>query len=92
MPAVMVLQHSCVPLLIDEDKVIVASPDPLRQEVEDEVRLPWHSRAQVLCTPRGHSRGDQQAFSKEAAGGQIGVLPTGGGQERQTEDGYGRAG
>jgi hypothetical protein len=80
MPAVLARQHSCVPLLIDDEKVIVASPNPLRQEVEDEVRLRFGIPVRtVLCTPADIHEAISKHFPKEAAAAQIGVaLPAGG--------------
>jgi hypothetical protein len=80
MPAVLARQHSCVPLLIDDEKVIVASPNPLRQEVEDEVRLRFGMTVKtVLCTPADIHEAINKYFPKEAAAAQIGVaLPSAG--------------
>ncbi len=80
MPAVLARQHSCVPLLIDDEKVIVASPNPLRQEVEDEVRLRFGMTVKtVLCTPSDIHEAINKHFPKEAAAAQIGVAhPSGG--------------
>jgi hypothetical protein len=79
MPAVLARQHSCVPLLVDDEKVIVASPNPLRQEVEDEVRLRFGMTVKtVLCTPADIHEAISKHFPKEAAAAQIGVaLPSG---------------
>lgn len=79
MPAVLARQHSCVPLLVDEEKVLVASPNPLRPEVEDELRLrvglPVRS---VLCTPADIHEAINRHYPKEAAAAQIGIsLPSG---------------
>ena len=74
MPAVMARQHSCVPLLVDDEKLIVASPNPLRPEIEDEVRLRFGMPVKtVLCSPADIHDAISKHFPKEAAAAQIGV-------------------
>ena len=93
MPAVMARQHSCVPLLVDDEKLIVASPNPLRPEVEDEVRLRFGiPREDGSLHTLGHSRGDQQAFSQGSGRGadRRGASVGRRGERRQAEDGSGR--
>jgi len=86
MPAVLARQHSCVPLLIDDEKVIVASPNPLRQEVEDEVRLRFGMTVKtVLCTPSDIHEAINKHFPKEAAAAQIGVAHPSGGAAKDTK-------
>ncbi len=45
-------QHSCVPVMVDEGQLLMASPNPLKPDVEDDLRvrtgMPVRS---VLCTP-----------------------------------------
>jgi hypothetical protein len=86
---VMARQHSCAPLLIDDEKVIVASPNPLRPEVEDEVRLRFGVPVRVvLCTPADIHELVNKHYSKEAAAAQIGVtLPGGQAAAETTADG-----
>lgn len=52
-PPTLVRQHSCVPLLIDEGRLLVASPHPLTPQVEEEFRLRNDVRAvaTVITTP-----------------------------------------
>ncbi|MBX3411682.1 MAG: hypothetical protein KF708_03100 [Pirellulales bacterium] len=71
-PAVLARQHSCVPVMIDDDQLLVASPHPLKPEVEDELRLrvgmPVRS---VLCTPAGVNNIIAQHYTKEAAAAEM---------------------
>jgi type II secretion system (T2SS) protein E len=74
LPAVLARQHSCVPLLVDDEKVIVASPNPLRTEVEDEVRLRFGLPVRtVLCTPTDIHEVINRHYPREAAAAQMGV-------------------
>ncbi|HEX4148333.1 MAG TPA: hypothetical protein VHY20_05070 [Pirellulales bacterium] len=76
LPAVMARQHSCVPLLVDEEKVVVASPNPLRTDVEDEVRLRMGLTVRnVLCTPADIHELINKHYPKEAAAAQLGIAP-----------------
>ena len=44
-------QHSCVPVMIDEGQLLMASPHPLAPEVEDDLRLRFNMPVRtVLCT------------------------------------------
>ncbi|MCA9102625.1 MAG: general secretion pathway protein GspE [Planctomycetales bacterium] len=71
-PAVTARHHSCVPVLIDEGQLLMASPNPLAPEVEDDLRLrigmPVRS---VLCTATGVNDAIKIHFPKEAAQSQI---------------------
>ena len=74
LPAVMARQHSCVPLLVDEEKVVVASANPLRTDVEDEVRLRMGLTVRtVLCTPGDLHDLINKYYPKEAANAQMGI-------------------
>ena len=51
-PPTMARQHSCVPVLVDNKQLLVASPNPLDPNVEEELRLRFGmSVRSVLCTP-----------------------------------------
>ncbi len=51
-PAVLAREQSCVPVMIDEDRLLVASPNPVNPDVEDQLRLRFGIPARsVLCTP-----------------------------------------
>jgi hypothetical protein len=52
-PPMMARQHSCVPVLIDGKELLMASPNPLDPNVEEELRLRFSMPVRtVLCTPR----------------------------------------
>jgi hypothetical protein len=51
-PPMMARQHSCVPVLIDGKELLMASPNPLDPNVEEELRLRFSMPVRtVLCTP-----------------------------------------
>jgi hypothetical protein len=51
LPAALARQHSCVPVMADEDRVLVASPLPMNPDVEDDLRLRFGRPARsVFCT------------------------------------------
>jgi hypothetical protein len=52
LPAALARQHSCVPVIADEGRVLVASPLPMNPDVEDDLRLRFGRPARsVFCTP-----------------------------------------
>ena len=45
-------QHSCIPVMADESQVLLASPNPLIPDVEEDLRLRFGKVVRtVLCTP-----------------------------------------
>ena len=51
-PPMMARQHSCVPVMIDNKQLLMASPNPLDPNVEEELRLRFGMPVRtVLCTP-----------------------------------------
>jgi hypothetical protein len=51
-PPVIARRHSCVPVMIDDKQLLVASPNPLDPNVEEELRLRFGMSVRtVLCTP-----------------------------------------
>lgn len=53
-PARLARSHSCAPVIVDEQQLLVASPNPLAPEVEEELRLRMGMPIRtVLCTPVG---------------------------------------
>jgi hypothetical protein len=51
-PPTMARQHSCVPVMADEGQLLMASPNPLLPDVEEELRLRFNMPVRtVLCTP-----------------------------------------
>ena len=71
-PAVLARQHSCVPVMVDQGVLLMASPNPLIPEVEEELRLrmgvPIRS---VLCTPGEVNAAVAKYYPKEAAAAQM---------------------
>jgi hypothetical protein len=71
-PVVTARHHSCVPVIVDEGQLLMASPNPLAPDVEDDLRLrigmPVRS---VLCTATGVNDAINIHFSKEAAASQL---------------------
>jgi len=51
-PPTLARQHSCVPVMTDEGQLLMASPNPLIPDVEEELRLRFNMPVRtVLCTP-----------------------------------------
>jgi hypothetical protein len=51
-PAFMARQHSCVPVMVDAGQLLMASPNPIDPNVEEELRLRFSMPVRtVLCTP-----------------------------------------
>lgn len=66
-PATLARPHSCIPLLIDDNQLLVASPNPLAPEVEDQLRLRFGLPVRsVLCTPRAVNELIGKYYSREA--------------------------
>ncbi len=71
-PAVLARQNSCVPIMIDDGQVLMASPNPLNPEVEDELRLRLEMPVRsVLCTPAGINQVVAEHYPREAAAAEI---------------------
>lgn len=53
MPPVVARQHSCIPVMIDRSELLMASPNPIDPNVEEELRLRFGTPAvrTVLVTP-----------------------------------------
>ncbi len=52
--AVIAKQHSCIPVMVDEKQLIMASPNPLDPTVEDQLRLRFGMPVRtVFCTAAG---------------------------------------
>ncbi len=67
-PAVIARQHSCVPVMIDEDALILASPNPLAPEVEEELRLRLGIQVRVaICSPAAVNELVNKYYPKEKA-------------------------
>ena len=72
MPVVMARQHSCAPILIDEGQLLVASPNPIAPDIEEQMRLrvglPVRS---VLCTVREINDVIAKWYTAEAAAAEL---------------------
>lgn len=74
-PAMTARQHSCVPIMADGGQVLMASPNPLVPDLEEELRLRLDMPVRsVLCTPQSVNQaitkyysGEMQAAAAEAA-------------------------
>ncbi len=71
-PAVLARQHSCVPVMVDHGVLLLASPNPVIPEVEEELRLrtglPIRS---ILCTPAEVNAALAKYYPKEAAAAEM---------------------
>ncbi len=71
-PALMARQHSCAPLLIDDGVLLMASPNLLTPDVEEELRLRLGVPVRtVLCTPAQIHAVVDKHFPKEAADAEL---------------------
>ncbi|HEY1784771.1 MAG TPA: hypothetical protein VGG30_04450 [Pirellulales bacterium] len=83
-PAVIARQHSCIPVLVDDKQLIMASPNPIDPAVEDQLRMRFGMPVRtVLCTAAGIHELIGKHYSREAleaadAAGPMEILPTGG--------------
>jgi hypothetical protein len=67
-PAPTARQHLFVPLLIDDGMLLIASPNPVNPDVEDDLRLRvGHPARTVLCTPAAINTLVSKYYSREAA-------------------------
>lgn len=61
-------QHSCTPILVDDGQVLVASPNPLNPDLEEQLRMKWGMPVRsVICSPAAIHRVVEQHFTKEKA-------------------------
>jgi len=66
-PAGLARQHSCVPVMVDENQLLMASPNPLVPDVEEELRLRTGMPVRtVLCTATSVHAAVQKHFPREA--------------------------
>ena len=67
-PAVMARQHSTVPIMTDGKQLLMASPNPLEPNVEEELRLRFNVPVRtVLCTPGDVSEVIIKYYGRDAA-------------------------
>lgn len=68
-PPTLARQHSCVPVMTDEGQLLMASPNPLIPDVEEELRLRFNMPVRtVLCTPAGINAVVAKYYPRDAAG------------------------
>ncbi|MHC4176415.1 MAG: GspE/PulE/PilB domain-containing protein [Planctomycetota bacterium] len=68
-PPTLARQHSCVPLMTDEGQLLMASPNPLIPDVEEELRLRFNMPVRsVLCTPASINTIVAKYYPRDAAG------------------------
>lgn len=67
-PPTIARQHSCVPVMIDGDRLLMASPNPLIPDVEEELRLRFNLPVRtVLCTAAGINAVVAKHYPRDAA-------------------------
>ncbi len=71
-PAVLARQNSCAPIIVDDGQVLMASPNLLKPDVEDELRLRIDMPVRtVLCTTAGINKVIAEHYPREAAAAEI---------------------
>jgi hypothetical protein len=80
-PALLARQNSCAPVMVDDGQLLMASPNPLKPDIEEELRLRVGMPVRtVLCTPAGINDAIAKFFPKEAAAAELaagGARPAG---------------
>lgn len=75
-PAVMARQHSLTPVLRDEKSIVIASPRPLKPEIEEQLRLRFDAQIrQVICTKAAIDEAIAKYYPREAAVAQMNYVP-----------------
>lgn len=71
-PALMARQNSLTPVMMDGNFVVVASPKPIRPEIEEQLRLRFDSSVrQVICTKGAIDEAIATHYPREAAAAQM---------------------
>jgi hypothetical protein len=71
-PATLARQHSCAPILIDEGQLLLASPNLIAAEVEENLRMRFGMPIRmVICTPTGMNEVINKHYSREAAAAEM---------------------
>ena len=66
-PPTLARQHSCVPVMADHGHLLMASPNPLAPDVEEELRLRFSLPVRtVLCTPAGVNAAVAKYYPRDA--------------------------
>lgn len=75
-PATLARQHSCAPLMVDDGRLLVISPNPLLPEVEDQLRLRLDLPVRtVLCTPAAIHEVINKYYPRSAAAAEMAGAP-----------------
>jgi len=65
-PPMTARQHSCVPIMADGGQVLMASPNPLVPDLEEELRLRLEMPVRsVLCTPQSVNKAITQYYARD---------------------------
>ncbi|QGJ70810.1 General secretion pathway protein GspE [Planctomycetales bacterium 10988] len=73
-PAFLARQHSCVPVLVDEGQLVLASPKVLRPEVEDQFRIKAGMPVRLaICTRQNVDDVIEDHYTKEQAQKEMGL-------------------
>ena len=76
LPAVMARQQSCVPLMMDDGRLLVVTPNQLSPEIEDQLRLRFGVPVRtVLCTPGGIHEAINKHYTREQAAAELAAGP-----------------
>ncbi|HWB00821.1 MAG TPA: hypothetical protein VG713_20155 [Pirellulales bacterium] len=87
MPASLARQHSAVPIMIDQERVLVASPNPISTELEDQLRLRIGLPVRpVLCTPGAIHEIVNRYYPREAAARELGLTAGGAAADEDAEN------
>jgi hypothetical protein len=75
-PAVMARQNSLTPVLKDEGSIVVASPKPLKPEIEEQLSLRFNAPIRsVICTKAAIDDAIGKHYPREAAVAQMNAVP-----------------
>jgi hypothetical protein len=68
-PPTIARQHSLVPVMVDENQLLIASPAPVSPDVEDDLRLRLDMPVRtVICVPSQINEAIKKHFPRDAAG------------------------
>jgi hypothetical protein len=71
-PALMARQNSLTPVMMDGGFIVIASPKPIRPEIEEQLRLRFDSSVrQVICTKAAIDEAISTHYPREAAAAQM---------------------
>ncbi|MCE9607200.1 MAG: hypothetical protein K8U03_20125 [Planctomycetia bacterium] len=77
-PAIMARQNTLVPVVVDDGQVIIASPKPLKPEMEEQLRLRFGAQIrQIICTKAAVDLAISRYYSREAALAEMHSVPQG---------------